>query len=95
MRDGRIAADTVPVSRPFASGVRREYVAMIFEVTIETTEDGACRASSADPMASALGLSAASALEKLRAEIRYRIEMCPCSSVEDDYVQLRVAGDGH
>ncbi len=29
-------------------------------------------------------------LELLRAEIRYRLEMCPCSSVDDNYVQLRV-----
>ena len=66
---------------------------MIFEARIETAEDGSYHASSADPQASALGLSAASALEKLRAEIRYRIEMCPCSSVDDDYVQLRVVGE--
>ena len=30
------------------------------------------------------------ALEKLRNEIRYRIEFCPCSSVADDYVHLVV-----
>jgi len=63
---------------------------MIFEARLESAEDGSYRATSADPQASALGLSAASALERLRAEIRYRIEMCPCSSVDDDYVQVRV-----
>ena len=30
------------------------------------------------------------ALEQLRKEIRYRLEMCPCSGVADDYVQLDV-----
>jgi hypothetical protein len=38
------------------------------------------------------GLSATSALESLRAEIRYRVELCPCSSVEEDWVELDVRG---
>ncbi len=32
------------------------------------------------------------ALEKLRAEVRYRLEWCPCSGVGDDYVELEVQG---
>lgn len=63
---------------------------MDFEAHLEATEDGGYVAWCPDPMASARGLSPASALERLRAEIRYRIELCPCSGVEDDYVQLRV-----
>ena len=62
---------------------------MIFQVQIEATEDGQYSASCSDPTASVLGLSSASALERLRAEIRYRIEMCPCSGVDDDFVQLQ------
>ena len=27
---------------------------------------------------------------KLRAEIRYRIEWCPCTGVDEDYVQLEI-----
>ncbi len=30
------------------------------------------------------------ALNKLRAEIRYRLEYCPCSGVGDDFVELDV-----
>ena len=30
------------------------------------------------------------ALARLRDEIRYRIEYCPCTGVEDDFVQLEV-----
>jgi hypothetical protein len=30
------------------------------------------------------------ALEKLRGELRYRAELCPCSGVPDDYVELEV-----
>jgi len=63
---------------------------MDFDARIETTGDGEYLATCSDPEVSALGLSGASALELLRAEIRYRLEMCPCSSVDDDYVQLRV-----
>ncbi|MFQ5746217.1 MAG: hypothetical protein ACE5HF_03230 [Gemmatimonadota bacterium] len=64
---------------------------MDFHVRVETTEDGEVFASCSDPEVSVRGLSRASALELLRAEIRYRVELCPCSSVDDDYVQLDVA----
>ena len=46
------------------------------------------------------GVSADEALAKLRDEIRYRLEWCPCTGVDDDYVQLEVVrlpmrnGDG-
>jgi predicted RNA-binding Zn ribbon-like protein len=65
---------------------------MMFDVQVETTADGQYEASCSDPMVSMRGATSASALELLRAEIRYRLEMCPCSSVDDDYVQLRVGG---
>jgi hypothetical protein len=63
---------------------------MFFNARIEATEDGSYQASCSDPMVSARGLTPSSALDQLRGEIRYRLEMCPCSSVDDDYVQLRL-----
>ncbi len=63
---------------------------MIFQVSVETTDDGQYSATCTEPAVSVLALSSASALERLRAEIRYRYELCPCSSVEDDFVQLGV-----
>jgi len=63
---------------------------MIFNVRIEATEDGEYSGSCSDPMVSVRGLSQTNVLERLGAEIRYRLEFCPCSSVDDDYVQLRV-----
>lgn len=63
---------------------------MEYLARVEAAGDGGYVASCSDPYAVARGLSRASALERLRAEIRYRIEMCPCSSVDDDFVQLRV-----
>jgi hypothetical protein len=38
----------------------------------------------------ATGLSATNALDSLRDEIRYRIELCPCTAVNDDYVELNI-----
>ena len=32
----------------------------------------------------------ADALHKIREEIRYRIELCPCSTVAEDFVELQV-----
>ncbi len=63
---------------------------MIFQIQVETTDDGQYSATCTDPAVSVLALSSASALERLRAEIRYRIELCPCSGVDDDFVQLHV-----
>lgn len=63
---------------------------MIFQATVEATDDGDYVAQCSDPQASARGLSPTSALDRLRDEIRYRIELCPCTGVDDDYVELRL-----
>lgn len=44
------------------------------------------------PGVSARGLSPSNALDRLRDELRYRLEYCPCSSVSDDFVELEVRG---
>lgn len=61
---------------------------MKFRATLAQNTDGEWVAECPELGASASGLSAQSALEALRAEIRYRIELCPCTSVPDDYVDL-------
>jgi hypothetical protein len=33
------------------------------------------------------------ALAKMRAELRYRVEACPCGGVPDDYVELEVRAE--
>lgn len=63
---------------------------MIYEATLEQTEDGEYAASCQEPPVTVSGLSPTNALDRLRAEIRYRIELCPCSGVEEDYVELDV-----
>ncbi len=62
---------------------------MMYDVTLQAGGDG-CVAECESLQCSATGLSATNALDALRAEIRYRLELCPCTSVDDDYVQLNV-----
>lgn len=61
---------------------------MKFFATLQSDETGEYIASCDELGASARGLSPANALDALREEIRYRIELCPCTSVGDDYVEL-------
>lgn len=65
---------------------------MKYAVSLEQGEGGEYTASCAELGLSTSGLSASNALDALRDEIRYRLEMCPCTSVGDDFVQLDVAG---
>ena len=61
-----------------------------FRVTVRRGRDGGVVASCESPTCMSRAASEAEALEKLKAEIRYRIEWCPCTGVDDDYVQLDV-----
>lgn len=61
---------------------------MKFFATVECDESGEYVATCEALGASAHGLSPTNALDALREEIRYRIELCPCTSVSDDYVEL-------
>jgi hypothetical protein len=63
---------------------------MKYAVSLSEGEGGGYIASCDAMGLSASGLSASSALDALRDEIRYRLEMCPCTSVSDDFVQLDV-----
>jgi hypothetical protein len=61
-----------------------------FRVRLQRQSDGRVLATCDEPMCMSRAASEADALKKIRAEIRYRIEWCPCTGVEDDYVQLEV-----
>ena len=62
---------------------------MRFDVTVEQSSEGFT--ASCDSMTcSANGLSPTNALDMLREEIRYRLELCPCTTVNDDFVELNV-----
>jgi hypothetical protein len=60
-----------------------------YDVKIESSTDG-YTASCEDPQCSATGLSPTNALDSLREEIRYRLELCPCTTVDDAFVELNV-----
>ncbi len=63
---------------------------MKFDVTLEQARDGEYIARCAEPSAEGRGPSRESALDRVREEIRFRYEMCPCTGVKDDFVELRV-----
>ena len=65
---------------------------MKYAVRVDQGDDGQYVASCSELGLSTSGLSPSSALDALRDEIRYRLEMCPCTSVDDDYVQLDLGG---
>jgi predicted RNase H-like HicB family nuclease len=63
---------------------------MQFAVTVESSSDGGYVASCDEPQCSGHGLSPSNALDALREEIRYRLELCPCTTVDDTFVELNV-----
>ena len=64
---------------------------MKFEVRVEASGDGGYVASCEDPQCNGHGLSPANALDAVREEIRYRLELCPFTGVDDGFVELSVA----
>jgi predicted RNase H-like HicB family nuclease len=65
-----------------------------FEVTVESSGDGGYVANCEDPQCNGRGLSPANALDALREEIRYRLELCPCTGVKETFVELDVISGG-
>ena len=63
---------------------------MRFDVSIEASDDGGYLASCDDPQCRSVGLSPGNALDALREEIRYRLELCSCTTVDDAFVELNV-----
>jgi predicted RNase H-like HicB family nuclease len=56
------------------------------------SDDGEYIAECPDLGLATRALSPTNALDALREEIRYRLELCPCTSVGDDYVELDIRG---
>lgn len=65
---------------------------MRFEVSVQPDGAGGYTASCEDPQCTGHGLSPANALDQIRDEIRYRMELCPCTTVDDAFVELDVSG---
>ncbi len=62
----------------------------LFQARVRRQRDGDFLAACDAPVCLSRASSEEEALRKLREEIRYRLEYCPCSGVDDDYVQLEV-----
>ena len=70
---------------------------MRFPVTLKTLIDGKIQARSIGTVAgevTVVGSTRDEALERARNEIRYRIELCPCSGASADRAELVVREQG-
>ncbi len=63
---------------------------MKYHVTIEATDSGDYVASCDELGASARCLSPACALDRLRDEMHYRLEWCPCLCVDIDSIEFEL-----
>jgi hypothetical protein len=66
---------------------------MKFPCTLRRLTDGRWSIRHTGPALGTVETTAATrdeALGKMRAELRYRVELCPCGGVSDDYVELEV-----
>jgi len=63
---------------------------MKFDVHLGSTSDGQFEASCDEMNAAVRCLSPGCALDRLREEIHYRLEICPCRQVEIESIELEV-----
>ena len=61
-----------------------------FRVRIRRQGAGGVLATCEAPVCLARGPDEATAIRRIREEIRYRLEWCPCSGVAEDYVKVEV-----
>ena len=61
-----------------------------FVVRVQRQPSGTTLATCDAPLCMVRAASESEALERIRPEIRYRLEWCPCSGLTDDYVRLEV-----
>ena len=57
-------------------------------VTLELSETGEHVATCEQPSAQGHGLSPTNALDQLRRELRYQLELCPCSGIDPDSIEF-------
>jgi hypothetical protein len=64
---------------------------MLYRARMQREADGAWVASAVElPLCWSRAATREEALQKLRSEIRYRIELCPCSSVDEEFVEVEL-----
>jgi predicted RNase H-like HicB family nuclease len=62
-----------------------------FRVRLQPLREGGFVATCESPVCMSRARTREEVLEKIKAEIRYRLEWCPCTGVDDDYVQLEIS----
>jgi len=65
---------------------------MKYEVMLEGSEGEGYVASCPSLGVSSEGLTPANALDALRANIRFHLEFCPCSTLSEEEIELDVSG---
>ncbi len=63
---------------------------MKYKVKLAQVTSGRLIAYCDDPKCSAGARTRQEALDKIKAEIRYRLEYCPCSTVRDGEIEIEV-----
>lgn len=63
---------------------------MRFQVCVQATDSGEYVAECDEIEAQGRGLSPTAALDRLREEIRYHVELCPCSGIEEDSIEFDI-----
>lgn len=63
---------------------------MKYRVHVGRLPSGEYQANCLDPHVTARGVSVDEALEKIRGEIRYFAELCPCTAVSETFVELEL-----
>ena len=61
-----------------------------FQVRLQHQSDGSFLVTCNAPSCLSRARTEEEALTRIRSEIRYRLEWCPCTGVDDDYVQLEI-----
>ncbi|MFH0878919.1 MAG: hypothetical protein V2A34_04330 [Lentisphaerota bacterium] len=64
---------------------------MKYTADLDVNEEGDIVATCDELGLSGKGISTVCALDALRLAIRYQLELCPCSSIDEDYIELEVA----
>ncbi|MEE9211128.1 MAG: hypothetical protein V3U29_00570 [Phycisphaeraceae bacterium] len=64
---------------------------MRFQVSVQAGQEGEYVATCDQLEAQGRGLSVTAALDRLRDEIRYRVELCPCSGIDEDLIDLEIS----
>jgi hypothetical protein len=68
---------------------------MKYDIELTASSGGNYTATCEELGLSVEGAGPDSALQELHASMRYHLELCPCSSIEDDWIEMQVHRSEH